>query len=68
MAVPFQHGDRVRLTSKYRGLGFRPGEAGTIVAVMSAGFPKGLTAYQVRLDTGQATLYPSFYSEELEPE
>jgi hypothetical protein len=29
MAVPFQNGDRVRLTSKYRGLGFRPGEAGT---------------------------------------
>jgi hypothetical protein len=29
---------------------------------------QGLTAYQVRLDTGQATLYPSFYNEELEPE
>ena len=38
------------------------------MAVVSAGFPKGLTAYQVRLDSGQATFYPSFYSEELEPE
>ena len=68
MAVSLQMGDRVRLTAKYHGLGFRPGDEGKIVAVLSAGFPKGMTAYQVRLDNGEATLYPSFYGEELEPE
>ena len=68
MAVPLQIGDRVRLTSKYCGVGFCPGDAGKIVAVLSAGFPKGMAVYQVRLDRGQATLYPAFYTEELEPE
>ena len=68
MAVSLHIGDRVRLTSTYRGLGFCPGDAGRIVAVLSAGFPRGMAAYQVRLDKGQATLYPAFYTEELEPE
>jgi len=33
--------------------------------VVSAGFPQGMAVYQVRLDDGEATLYPSFYEEEL---
>jgi hypothetical protein len=64
--VPLRVGDRVRLTPKYRGAQFRPGDAGTIVAVLSAGFPEGMVVYQVRMDDGEATLYPAFYYEELE--
>jgi hypothetical protein len=30
-----------------------------IKAVVAAGFPKGMKVYQVRLDTGEATLYPT---------
>ena len=30
------------------------------------GFPQGMRVYQVRLDDGKATLYPTFYEEELE--
>jgi len=63
---PLQVGDRIRLTSKYRGRLCHPGEAGTIVAVVSAGFPLGTAVYQVRLDDGTAALYPAFYEEELE--
>ena len=59
-------GDRVRLTSKYHGARFRPGNAGTIVAVLPASAPKGTKVYQVRLDEGEATLYPAFYEEEVE--
>jgi hypothetical protein len=66
MPQPFQVGDRVRLTPKYHGARFRPGDAGTIVSVLSPGFPKGIRVYQVRLDDGEATLYPAFYEEELE--
>jgi len=68
VSQPLQVGDRVRLTSKYQGRQFTPGEAGTIVTVLSAGFPRGMRAYQVRLDDGEATLYPAFYEEELERE
>jgi hypothetical protein len=39
-----------------------------IVTVVAAGFPKGMTVYQVRLDKGEAALYPAFYEEELELE
>jgi len=63
---PLRAGDRVRLTSKYPGRQYRPGDLGTIVAVVRAGFPKGMAVYQVRLDAGKATLYPAFYEEELE--
>ena len=66
MPVTLQVGDRVRLTPEYRGALFRPGDAGTIVAVLSPGFPRGMTVFQVRLDDGKATLYPTFYGEELE--
>jgi hypothetical protein len=68
MPVTLQIGDRVRLTCKYRGVQFHRGDAGTIVTVVAAGFPKGMTVYQVRLDKGEAALYPTFYEEELELE
>ncbi|HMF15295.1 MAG TPA: hypothetical protein VKE94_23435 [Gemmataceae bacterium] len=66
MSESFQVGDRIRLTSKYHGRQYHPGDAGTIIAVVSAGFPPGMAVYQVRLDGGEATLYPTFYEEELE--
>jgi hypothetical protein len=66
MPQPFRVGDRVRLTHKYQGRQFHPGDAGTIVAVLAQGFPQGMSVYQVRLDDGEATLYPTFYEEELE--
>jgi len=65
MATPLQVGDRVRLTCKYRGPRFRPGDMGTIAALMS-GFPQGMRVYQVRLEDHAATLYSAFYEEELE--
>jgi hypothetical protein len=66
MSPPFQVGDRVRLTPKYRGSQFRSGDMGTIVAVLPPSSPQKGSVYQVRLDAGEATLYPAFYEEELE--
>jgi DNA-binding NarL/FixJ family response regulator len=66
MPEPLQVGARIRLTSKYKGRQYHAGDAGTIVAVVSAGFPLGTAVYQVRLDEGTAALYPAFYEEELE--
>src|SRR5262249_22198383 len=66
MHVPLHVCKRGVLCPKYHGVPFRPGDAGTIVAVASAGFPPGMAVYQVRFDDGEATLYPSFYEEELE--
>ena len=63
---PLRAGDRVRLTFKYHGARFRPGDVGTIVTVLSASTPNGMKVYQVRMDDGEATLYPAFYEEELE--
>jgi hypothetical protein len=62
----FQVGERVRLAPSYRCLRFRPGDTGTILAVLPSASTEGPPLYQVRLDGGDATLYPSFYEEELE--
>src|SRR5262245_2780840 len=66
MPAPLQVGDRVRHPSKHHCSRFRPGDLGTIVAAVSAGFPQGMRVYQVRVDDGEATLHPAFYEEELE--
>ena len=66
MTPPFQVGDRVRLTPKYRGSQFRSGDAGTIVAVLPPSSSQRSLVYQVRLDGGEGRLYPAFYEEELE--
>ena len=66
MRQPLQVGDRVRLTPKYQGKQFHPGDTGTIVDVVPASSPQGETVYQVRLDAGKATLFPTFHEDELE--
>jgi hypothetical protein len=66
MTQPFQVGDRVRLTPKYQGKQFHPGDTGTIVDVVQASTQKGGAVYQVRLDAGKATLFPTFHEDELE--
>ena len=50
-------GDRVRLTPKYPGKHFHPGDTGTIVDVVPASSSQGEAVYQVRLDAGTP---PSF--------
>jgi hypothetical protein len=59
-------GDRVRLTPKYLGRQFHPGDTGTIVDVLPAAQPQVKTVYKVRLDAGKAMRFPAFYEDELE--
>jgi hypothetical protein len=66
MPQPFQVGDQVRLTPKYQGKQFHSGDTGTVVDVVLAASPKGMPVYRVRLDSGHATVYPTFYEDELE--
>jgi hypothetical protein len=66
MPQPLQVGDRVRLTHKYQGRQFHPGDTGTIVDVVPASSPQGEVVYQVRLDAGTASLFPTFHQDELE--
>jgi hypothetical protein len=39
---------------------------GTIVDVVPASSPQGKPVYQVRLDAGKATVFPTFHEDELE--
>jgi hypothetical protein len=66
MPQPLQVGDRVRLTAKYPGKHFHPGDTGTIVDVVPASSPQGEAVYQVRLDTSKSMLFPTFHEDELE--
>jgi hypothetical protein len=66
MPQPLHVGDRVRLTPNYQGKQFHPGDTGTIVDVVPAVSPKGAPVYRLRLDAGHATVYPTFYEDELE--
>jgi hypothetical protein len=66
MTQPLQIGDRVRLTPKYQGTQFHPGDSGTIVDVVPAASSQGKAVYKVRLDAGKATLPPAFREDELE--
>jgi hypothetical protein len=66
MTPPLQIGDRVRLTPKYQGTQFHPGDTGTIADVVPAASPQGQAVYRVRLDAGKAMLFPSFHEDELE--
>jgi hypothetical protein len=59
-------GDRVRLTDKKRSPGFRVGALGTVVSVMPSSGTGGQELYQLRMDTGDSSLYPVFYGDELE--
>jgi hypothetical protein len=62
----FQVGDQIRLAPSCRRFQFRPGDTGTIVAVLPSPTPQGTPLYQARMDGGDATLYPTFFEEELE--
>jgi hypothetical protein len=66
MTQPLQIGDRVRLTTNYQGKQFHPGDTGTIVDVVPVSSPQGKAVYQVRLDAGKATVFPTFHEDELE--
>ena len=66
MPQPLRIGDRVRLTPKYQGKRFHPGDTGTVVDVVPASSPQGEAVYQVRLDAGKSTLSPTFHEDELE--
>lgn len=66
MPADLRVGDRVRVAPGYRRPDYRPGDTGTIVAVLPPVAAQGLPVYQVRLDGGEATLYPTFYADELE--
>jgi hypothetical protein len=44
----------------------RPGDTGTVKAVLQPLSPAGRAVYQRRVDAGKATLYPTFYADELE--
>jgi hypothetical protein len=66
MTQPLQVGDRVRLTPKYQGQHFHPGDTGTIVDVVPAASSHGKTVYQVCLDVSKAMRFPTFYEDELE--
>jgi hypothetical protein len=66
MPQSLQIGDRVRLTSKYQGKHFHPGDTGTIVDVVPAASPQAPAVYQVRLDTAKSVQFPTFHEDELE--
>ena len=66
MTQPLQIGDRVRLTPNYQGRQFHAGDTGTIVDVVPASSPQAKPVYQVRLDAGKATVFPTFHEDELE--
>jgi len=66
MTQPLQVGDRVRLTSKYQGKQFHPGDTGTVVDVVPAASSQGTPVYRVRLDAGHAKVHPTFHQDELE--
>ena len=66
MPQPLQIGDRVRLTPKYQGKQFHPGDTGTIMDVVPASSPQAEAVYQVRLDTGKSMRFPTFHEAELE--
>jgi hypothetical protein len=66
MPQPLQIGDRIRLTSKYQGKHFHPGDTGTIVDVVPGSSPQAQAVYQVRLDTGKPVQSPTFHEDKLE--
>jgi hypothetical protein len=66
MEEQFKIGDRVRLTDKKRSPGFRVGAVGTVVSVMPSTGTGGQELYQLRMETGNSSLYPVFYGDELE--
>ena len=66
MTPPLQVGDRVRLSLLCRRAQFQPGDTGTIVALLPPSSPQGTPLYQIRMDAGEATLYPAYYEDELE--
>jgi len=66
MSRLLQIGDRVRLKETLRRRGYSAGDTGTVTAVMLPATIAGEVVYQVRIDGGEATLYPVFYAHELE--
>jgi hypothetical protein len=66
MTGKFQIGDRVRLMVGRHLQGYSVGDTGTVTAVLLPATGAGDVVYQVRIDSGEATLYPAFYAEELE--
>ena len=66
MPADLKIGDRVRVAPGYRGPQYRPGDAGTIVAVLPAPAAGGMPRYLVQMDRAPGQLHPTFYADEVE--
>jgi hypothetical protein len=66
MTATFKIGDRVRLRASLGHPGYRPGDTGTIKAVIPSPTSGGEPLYLVDIDQDERPLCPAFYADELE--